>query len=203
MPEPIIQPLINLLPADGEAYYYPKILDAQKAQHFFQRLLTTIAWKNDEAFIFGKHFITKRKAAWYGNEKFTYTYSNKTKEALAWTEELWILRNLVEEVSASTYNACLLNLYHSGEEGMSWHSDDEKELAKNGAIASLSLGASRTFLFRHKATMQTISLVLESGSLLVMKGETQRCWLHALPKTKKVKEPRINLTFRTMTTQKG
>jgi alkylated DNA repair dioxygenase AlkB len=105
---------------------------------------------------------------------------------------------MVEAKTGETFNSCLLNLYHSGEEGMAWHSDGEKDLKKNGAIASLSFGAERRFLFKHKETKQNVSVQLEKGSLLVMKGSTQTHWLHRLPPTKKVKTPRINLTFRTI-----
>lgn len=188
----------NLLPFDGEVIYYGKILPYSKAQFYLERMLHTIEWKNDEAVIFGKHIITKRKAAWYGNENYSYTYSNTTKQALPWTKELLELKAVTEELSGNTFNSCLLNLYHTGEEGMAWHSDDEKSLGKNSSIASLSLGAERKFSLKHKATKQTISLSLENGSLLVMKGSTQSHWLHSLPKTKKIRAPRVNLTFRTM-----
>ena len=193
--------LTNLLPSDGEAYYYSKIVDPQKAHYFFQRLLTTIAWKNDEAFIFGKHFITKRKAAWYGNNSYSYTYSNTTKYALPWNKELLELKELVEEKSGTQFNSCLLNLYHNGDEGMAWHSDDEKALGKDSTIASVSLGAERKFSLKHKINKETVSINLENGSLLVMKDTTQSNWLHSLPKSKKVRSPRINLTFRTMIEQ--
>ena len=188
----------NILPLDGEVIYYGKILSRSKAQFYLERMLSTIEWKNDEAVIFGKHIITRRKAAWYGSENYSYTYSNTTKEALPWTKDLLELKAITEELCSTTFNSCLLNLYHSGEEGMAWHSDDEKSLGKNTSIASISLGAERKFSLKHKATKQTLSLTLEEGSLLVMKGSTQSHWLHSLPKTKKVKSPRVNLTFRTM-----
>jgi len=108
------------------------------------------------------------------------------------------LKDIVENQSGETFNSCLLNLYHSGVEGMSWHSDNEKDLKKNSAIGSVSLGATRKFSFKHKRTKQTTSIILESGSLLMMKGTTQSHWQHRLPPTKKVSSPRINLTFRTI-----
>lgn len=188
----------NLLPNDGTVNYYGKVIAAEKAEHYYDRLLETIEWKNDEAVIFGKHIITKRKVAWYGDQEFDYTYSNTTKHALIWTPELRELKTLAEQKTGETYNSCLLNLYHSGEEGMAWHSDGEKDLKKNGAIASMSFGAERKFAFKHKKSNETVSLVLENGSLLVMKGTTQTHWLHRLPPTKKISKPRINLTFRTI-----
>jgi alkylated DNA repair dioxygenase AlkB len=120
---------------------------------------------------------------------------------LAWTKELLELKKITEDITGTTFNSCLLNLYHTGEEGMAWHSDDEKSLGKDSAIASLSFGAERKFLLKHKQTKQSISILLESGSLLVMKGATQTNWLHSLPKTTKVTKPRVNLTFRTMLEQ--
>jgi alkylated DNA repair dioxygenase AlkB len=161
-------------------------------------LLCSIEWKNDEIIIFNKKVMTKRKVAWYGSQSFDYTYSKITRSALPWTNELIDLKNRVEACSGETYNSCLLNLYHSGDEGMSWHSDSEKQLKKHGAIASVSLGAERQFIFKHKKTKQSHGLILQHGSLLVMRGMTQTHWLHRLPPTKKISSPRVNLTFRTI-----
>lgn len=188
----------NLLPKDGTANYYGRVFTPGEADYYFKRLLETIEWRQDEAVIFGKHYITRRKVAWYGDSNYAYTYSNTTKHALPWTGELLALKHLTEQKTGVAYNSCLLNLYHTGEEGMAWHSDDEKSLGRHTNIASLSFGAERKFSFRHKETKETISLLLENGSLLVMKDETQTHWLHRLPPTKKVNRPRINLTFRTI-----
>ncbi len=144
---------------------------------------------------------TKRMVAWYGNQPFAYTYSGTTKQALPFTNELLQLLQMVQKQTSETFNSCLLNLYHNGDEGMGWHSDNEATLQTNAAIASVSLGAERKFLFRHKQTGETVSFLLEQGSLLLMKGATQTHWLHSLPKTKKIKEARINLTFRSMKEQ--
>lgn len=188
----------NLLPEDGIVLYYGKLLPQIKADQYLNALLTTIAWKNDEAVIFGKRIVTKRKVAWYGDYPFEYTYSKTTKLALPWTKELLELKTLVEDKIGEQFNSCLLNLYSNGEEGMSWHSDGETDLKKNGAIASLSLGAERKFAFKHKQSKTTVSLILEHGSLLLMQGTTQTHWLHSLPKSKLITKPRINLTFRTI-----
>ena len=188
----------NLLPFDGEVYYYGPVFFFFFANCYFKKLLDNIAWKNDEAFILGKHIITKRKAAWYGDAEYEYTYSKITKKALGWTEDLLQLKNKVEERTAETFNSCLLNLYHNGSEGMAWHSDGEKDLKPNGAIGSLSFGAERKFSFKHKKTGQKVSILLEHGSLLVMTGSTQTHWLHRLPPTKLVSAARINLTFRSI-----
>jgi alkylated DNA repair dioxygenase AlkB len=193
-------PAVNLLPGEGIVNYYGKLMSESEATTMAQALLDRIEWRNDEAVIYGKRIITKRKVAWYGEEAFSYTYSNTTKTALPWTPELLFLKNLAEKHSGETYNSCLLNLYHDGSEGMAWHSDGEKDLRKNGAIASLSFGAERKFCFKHKKSGEKIDVFLEAGSLLVMKGETQTHWLHRLPPTTKVHQPRINLTFRTIVT---
>src|SRR3989338_5896510 len=116
----------NKLPKDGTVFYYGILMSIQQADHYLERLLNTIEWKNDEAVIFGKHIITKRKVAWYGNDSYSYTYSNTTKTALPWTQELMELKQLAEATTGATYNSCLLNLYHDGSEGMAWHSDFNK-----------------------------------------------------------------------------
>lgn len=193
-----IDPNRNLLPAEGTVNYYGPIMGAEEADQYYRILLNTIEWRNDEAFIMGKHIITKRKVAWYAEKPFEYTYSNTTKRALPWTPALLELKTRTEQHTGETFNSCLLNLYHSGEEGMAWHSDGEKDLKKNSAIGSLSFGAERKFAFKHKQTKEKITLTLSHGSLLVMKGTTQTYWLHRLPPTKLISQPRINLTFRTI-----
>ena len=188
----------NLLPKEGTVNYFGKILSQKLADHYYQALVHNIAWKNDEAIMFGKKIITKRKVAWYGEDEFSYTYSKVTKKAMPWTKELLFLKKLIEHKTGEQFNSCLLNLYHSGDEGMAWHSDGEKDLKKNGAIGSLSFGAERKFAFKHKESKEKIDLYLEHGSLLIMKGKTQTHWLHRLPPTKKINNPRINLTFRSI-----
>jgi len=188
----------NLLPKDGTVNYYGKLFNQKEADQYFQMLLANIDWRNDEAIIFGKKIITKRKVAWYGDKQFQYTYSKITKLALPWTNELLQIKSFTEERTGETFNSCLLNLYHTGEEGMAWHSDGETDLKKNGTIASLSFGAERKFAFKHKQSKEKVELVLEHGSLLIMKGTTQDHWLHRLPPTKQISKARVNLTFRTI-----
>lgn len=191
------QPL-TLLNKDGEVNYYEEVIELEQANWYLHHLLKNIVWKNDEVNIFGKRIITKRKVAWYADKPFKYTYSNTSKYALQWTEELLELKAIVEKKSGESFNSCLLNLYHDGSEGVAWHSDDEKELKKNAAIGSLSFGAERKFSFKHKKSNEKISMLLHHGSLLVMKDETQTNWVHRLPPTKRVSQPRVNLTFRTI-----
>lgn len=188
----------NLLPFDGTVEYFGKIFNPPEAQLYYEALFNQVDWKNDEVVIMGKRLVTKRKVAWYGDKAFSYTYSGITKTALLWTPALMALKKIVETKTHCTYNSCLLNLYHNGDEGMAYHSDDEKMLAPKAAIASLSFGAERKFLFRHKTKDIGLSVFLENGSLLLMKDETQIFWKHRLPTTKKATTPRINLTFRTM-----
>ena len=188
----------NLLPKDGTVNYYGKILNQKEADYYEDYFFNKIPWKHDEALIFGKLIETKRKVAWFGDRPFQYTYSKRTKLAEIWTKELLELKEKIEEITNEKFNSCLLNLYHDGNEGMAYHSDGEKDLKKNGAIASVSFGAERKFSFKHKTTKEKVELILEHGSLLVMKDETQSFWLHRLPPTKKINKARINLTFRTI-----
>lgn len=188
----------NLLPFDGEVYYYPNFLNLKEATQFLNLFLETIAWENDRIHMYGKTIVTDRKVALYGDSSFVYGYSNNHRKALPWTSDLLHLKQLVEKKCNHQFNACLLNLYHHGDEGLGWHQDNEKELGQQPVIASLSLGADRKFDFKHISTKQVVSQILTKGSLLIMKGETQTHWLHKLPPTKLVKSPRINLTFRTV-----
>jgi alkylated DNA repair dioxygenase AlkB len=188
----------NWLPFGGIVNYYGRLLPKEKVDFYLKKLLETIEWRNDEAHIFGKKIITKRKVAWYGDKPYEYTYSNTTKYALPWTQELLELKTMAENETGQSFNSCLLNLYHNGDEGMAWHSDGEKDLKKDGAIGSLSFGAERKFAFKHKESKEKVVLLLEHGSLLVMKGTTQTHWLHRLPPDRKTITPRVNLTFRTI-----
>lgn len=190
----------NLLPFDGKLHYHGKVFAKEIADSHFNNLFASIAWKPDELMMFGKTIFTKRKIAWYADQPFPYRYSGATKTALAWNEILRHLKSVTEQLSNETYNSCLANLYHEGNEGMAWHSDAEPELKKRGAIASLSFGAERKFSFKHKSSGKTVSLLLEHGSLLIMSGAIQECWLHRLPPTTRITGPRINLTFRTIST---
>ena len=186
----------NLLPYDGEAFYLKNVFTTTVADQYFSALEKNILWEHDEGILFGKHYITDRMVAWYGDQPFVYSYSKAPKEALPWTKTLLAIKKTVEEEASCRFNSCLLNYYHHGDEGMGWHSDNEKEMLKEGTIASLSLGATRKFSFKHKKTKETVALELTHGSLLLKKKEIQEHWLHSLPKTKKVNSSRINLTYR-------
>ena len=191
-------PAVNLLPCDGTVNYYGPVLDPGGAQRYYDALLHGVPWKNDEVTVFGKHHSTARKVAWYGDPGLAYTYSGTTRQPVPWSPALLELKALAEHHAATRFNSCLLNLYHHGNEGMGWHSDNEKSILPHSPIASLSLGAPREFRFKHRQLPETAAVWLENGSLLVMKGTTQTHWLHSIPKSKKILTPRINLTFRRM-----
>ncbi|MDO4226769.1 alpha-ketoglutarate-dependent dioxygenase AlkB [Neisseria sp.] len=196
------QPEANLLPYDGIVNDYGVIFATHRADALLDALLRDIPWRHDEAVVYGRRITTARKVAWYGDGAFSYTYSGITRTALPWSGVLSEIKRTVEArlaaVSPTVFNSCLLNLYSDGLEGMAWHSDDEKELGRNTVIASVSFGATRKFAFKHKRTGEKRELMLSHGQLLVMRGETQSHWLHAVMKSAKIHEPRINLTFRTI-----
>ena len=188
----------NLLPHDGIAIYHGIVFNEQEANGIFKDLYATIPWKQDEVVMFGKKIITKRKVAWYADAGITYAYAGVKKSGLDWTSALIGIKQKVEAITGAKYNACLLNLYHEGEEGMGWHQDNETEIVEGPSIASLSFGAVRKFAFKHVKTNERLDIELTHGSLLDMKGTIQQHWCHSLPKTKRVKQMRINLTFRLM-----
>lgn len=191
-----IEKNINLLPKDGILRYDHTFLESQKALAFIPKLLKEVNFKNDESVIFGKHYVMNRLTGWVGDDSFFYGYSQIKRQANPWTKNLLKLRFFVEESTGHQYNSCLLNYYPTGEDGMGWHADNEKELGVNPVIASLSLGAERKFSFKHIGTKEKVDLKLSNGSLLLMSGVIQHYWKHTLPKTKKIKSPRMNLTFR-------
>ncbi len=188
----------NLLPKDGTVHYYGKIFTEEQSEIYYVKLLNEINWQHDVVKIFGKEIITKRKVAFLGDEGIFYKYSGKTKIAEKWLKFILEIKSTVEQISGEKFNACLLNYYHNGSEAMSWHSDNEKEILKHSAIASVSFGAERKFGFKHNFSKEEIFLMLENGSLLIMKDETQIYWKHKLYTNAKITEPRINLTFRTI-----
>jgi len=187
---------ISLLPHDGEAIYYPGDLLPLSNPSWLDILTDSIAWSNDTVKMFGKTLTLNRKSAWHGDSGAAYSYSGIRREPLQWTEELLMIKKSCEEVSNATFNSVLCNYYHDGKDGMGWHCDDERELGKEPIIASVSFGAERIFAFKHRNSKERINIRLEHGSMLIMRGQTQHSWQHALPKSTIVHEPRINLTFR-------
>jgi alkylated DNA repair dioxygenase AlkB len=188
----------NYLPFDGSVQYDPYFLSVQEATKFQTIYEQSIPWETDVVHIFGKTIEMRRKMAWFADDQRRYTYSGSAKFVNSWTPELLELKNRIEKRLNVAFNGCLLNYYHDGADGMGWHADDEKSIEPNSIIASISLGATRNFDFKHRKTGQKIRIPLLPGSLLIMQGETQQHWLHALPKSLKVQAPRVNLTFRQM-----
>ena len=178
--------------------YIENFFNLDESQLYMRQLTQSVLWRREKIKMWGKEIVTKRRIAWYADDGKSYTYSGSTFFPSQWNNVLLQLKERVENYSEIKFNSVLLNEYPSGEVGMGWHSDDEKELGTDPIIASLSFGANRDFIFKHKTdrSIENVKLHLKSGSLLLMLGSTQHYWKHSLPKRLKVKEPRINLTFR-------
>ena len=188
---------LHLKLPQAELIYIENFYDEATANSLFNSLRSNIEWQQDDITLFGKTYLQPRLTALYASNKLPYTYSNITMHPHVFYKELIDIKDKVEEACNSSFTTCLLNLYRNGQDSNGWHADDESELGVNPVIASVSLGAERIFHLKHKED-KTLKhkLILEHGSLLLMKGTTQHCWLHQLPKTKKQIEKRINLTFR-------
>jgi alkylated DNA repair dioxygenase AlkB len=189
-------PEINQLPYDGEVYSYGQIISEEKSQLYFEQLKQSINWQNDVVKMYGKTIECKRQTAWMGEDYFEYTYSGIVKRAELFTPLIIEIKNHIETVCQEKFNSCLLNYYKDGDEGMSWHSDNEKTMGAEPVIASLSFGAARKFSFKHNESKEKIDLLLQNGSLIIMQGQTQEYWKHCLPQSSKIKSARINLSFR-------
>ena len=178
--------------------YYENFFDGNESSKHFDYLLDNIKWQTETVTVWGKKMQLKRQIAWYGDKGKSYTYSGITVNPLPWTKGLLEIKNKIEEVTPTEFNSVLLNDYSSGEIGMGWHSDDEKELGRNPVIGSVSFGASRDFYLRHNTNkdIEELKLNLSDGSYLIMMGDTQHHWKHCIPKRMRIKERRINLTFR-------
>ena len=183
---------------DGEVWLMKNFLKQKEAEEYFNILSATIHWKQEEIQYYGKTYPVPRKTAWYGYDGLNYSYSGINCNPEPWTKELLELKIKIEELlPEQEFNSVLLNMYRDGNDKVSWHSDDEKELGTNPIIASLSLGATRRFDIKHKLEPElTHKFKLTNGSLIIMKGAMQHHWLHQVPVQKKISEPRINLTFR-------
>lgn len=191
-PEPIVLDL-----PDAEIIYYPNFMDTMEADAVFFDLKNTIPWQQDEIRVFGKVHQQPRLTALYGNKDKTYSYSNIKMSPNPWIPILEKIKLEIEKVCPTEFTTVLLNYYRDGKDSNGWHADDEKELGINPIIASMSFGATRSFQLKHNSnTGIKKNILLEHGSLLIMKGTTQHYWKHQIPKTAKLIGPRINLTFR-------
>lgn len=196
-------PSDNLLPFDGIVNDFGLVLNEDRA--LYQQLIAELPWQSDKVTLFGKTHITTRKIVWMGDYdtegSLAYSYSGHTRNITPWHETVFHVKQLIERKLAeinvdTTFNSCLLNYYPTGSDGMGYHADDEPELGPQPIIASLSLGATRKFVLKHKKTQHKVELHLESGQLIVMRGDTQQYWKHSITKTKRVQQGRISLTFR-------
>ncbi len=193
------KPTNNLLPYDGQVNDLGIVIDYPSP--LFYNLVTELPWQEDIVTLFGKTHVTTRQIVWMGDSDIDYQYSGHTRQTIPWTDTVFHVKQHVEQQLLilgidANFNSCLLNYYPSGEDGMGYHADDERELGEQPVIASLSLGATRKFVFKHKKTQDKVELYLESGQLIVMHGDTQSFWKHSITKTKKVTTGRISLTFR-------
>jgi alkylated DNA repair dioxygenase AlkB len=182
---------------DGDLHYWPHAFATDEARALRDALSRSIDWSQEEIVMFGQRRRVPRLVAWHGDPDASYTYSGTAHEPQPWTPELSIIRARVEQLCGRSFNSVLLNRYRDGRDGMGWHADDEPELGRNPVIASVSFGATRRFRLRHRRNrVEPISLPLTDGSLLLMAGEMQQHWVHAVPKTATPVGERINLTFR-------
>lgn len=186
----------NLAPFDGELYWLRQFYDSADADSYFQQLYQSLDWQQEQLFIYGRWMNVPRLMAWYGDSGARYRYSGVDHQPQAWISVLAELRTNVEAACGHGFNSVLANLYRDGRDSMGCHADDEKELGRNPLIASLSFGDSRLLRFKHLKTGQKLDIELGHGDLLVMAGELQHHWRHELPKTRQLKQARINLTFR-------
>ena len=196
----LVQPQsIPLELPDSDIIYYPEFLTMQESTILFETLLTETPWKQDEITVYGKRHLQPRLTALYGEAEKNYSYSNIKMNPIYWTPLLQKLKSQVENVCDVKFNVVLLNYYRNNNDGNGWHADNEKELGKNPTIASLSFGSNRIFQLKHNQNkLLKRSLILEQGSLLIMKGFTQEFWKHQIPKSSRLIGPRINLTFRSI-----
>jgi alkylated DNA repair dioxygenase AlkB len=186
----------NLVPFDGELYVINRFYGLQEADQLFVQLQAELAWQEETIFIYGRWVKVPRLMCWYGDNDAWYRYSGVNHQPIPWNPTLQAIREQVERQCQSNFNSVLGNLYRNGADSMGCHADDEKELGANPLIASLSLGDQRIFRLHHKKAKEKLDIALNHGDLLVMTGTLQDHWMHSVPKTRKLKESRINLTFR-------
>jgi alkylated DNA repair dioxygenase AlkB len=185
-------------PCAPEIYYLPELPLAQSPEAVMNYLIDEVPWRAENIVVWGKLVPQPRLIAWYGDRGANYTYSGINHDPLPWTDALIDIKNRVEKVACTSFNSVLLNYYRHQRDSMGLHSDDEPELGRRPIIASLSLGEERTLTLKHKTRrdLKSVRLKLASGSLLLMKGDTQHCWKHGIEKEKRPCGPRVNLTFR-------
>lgn len=187
---------IELGMPDATVRLHPRWLSASQSEQYITTLIDELNWQQRPITLFGKTHQIPRLESWYGDPQAVYRYSKTTYYPHPWHPVLLSLRQRLAQFCQAEFNSVLANYYRDGQDSMGWHSDDEPELGDRPVIASVSLGAPRAFHFRHKQTRSTHKVELTSGSLLVMSGDTQRNWQHAIHKSRRPLKPRVNLTFR-------
>lgn len=197
MRTPLFSDFIDLQLPDSDIIYFPHFISSAQADFYFNELKRNTPWQQDTITLFGKTHPQPRLTALYGDNGKPYKYSGITMQPHKFSQELLELRNAIQSKTEIKFTSCLLNLYRDGRDSNGWHSDDEKELGKNPIIASITFGEERYFHLKHKALKNLKhKIMLQHGSLLLMKGKTQHHWLHQIPKTTRPVKERINLTFR-------
>ena len=182
---------------DADLEYYPNFFDINKSNELFQKLKTEVPWQQDDIRVYGKIYAQPRLTALYGNEGKPYGYSNIVMQPHNWSPLIMYIKNEIENICPENFTTVLLNNYRDGRDSNGWHADNEKELGRNPVIASVSFGSERVFQMKHNIIKELKqNIILEHGSLLIMKGTTQHFWKHQIPKTAKPIAERINLTFR-------
>lgn len=186
----------SVIEQNGEVILYPNLFDQKEADWIYSKLAAEIDWQQEFLKLYGKTVPLPRLTAWYGEKQ--YAYSGIAMQAQPWNEILLLIKSRIEPLAKLQFNSVLLNLYRNGSDSVSWHSDDEPELGKNPMIGSVSFGGVRKFAFKHRydKSLDRVEVDLNHGSFLLMAGETQHCWMHQIPKTRRSVAPRINLTFR-------
>ncbi len=183
---------------DADITLYEGFFSAQESADLYTALTQNILWQQDQIKFYGKTIDLPRLTAWYGESDKHYSYSGIKMTPHPWTEELLFIKTRIEQAAAVSFSSVLLNFYRKGQDSMGWHCDDEKELGPNPVIGSVSFGETRSFQLRHltRKDLPRVDINLPSGSFLLMRGTTQHCWEHRIPKTSREIKPRINLTFR-------
>jgi alkylated DNA repair dioxygenase AlkB len=194
------QELETICIADADIRFMRAFYSKAVADRYRDILFNETPWRQHTIRVWGKEHPQPRLDAWYGDSGARYSYSGISMEPNAWTQTLLSIKSDVEHIAGVRFNSVLINLYRDQQDSVGWHSDDEPELGRNPVIGSLSLGETRTFKLKHKTKKQEkpLAIDLTHGSLLVMAGATQQCWLHAIDKERATKDPRINLTFRSI-----
>ena len=183
--------------SDGQLVYWPSFYASATAAAYFTQLAALLDWQSSQVRLFGRTIQEPRLTCWHSDAQVHYRYSGRQLKPKAWLPLLADIRSALAQVTQAPFNSMLGNYYRNGNDYMGWHSDDESSLGDQPVVASFSFGVERPFVLRRRDNHQhKHQIILNSGSLLLMRGQLQHYWQHALPKRRRITEPRINLTFR-------